>query len=93
MFEENFANLDLLNDLDEEFQNFKDRKETLLGNISRMASIKIKNPEKRDQYISKLSEVFEEEQKNFIQLQDATKKKRKETVKRSNKFKPKSRQA
>ena len=37
IFDEKFANMNLLNDLDDEFKNFLDRKERLIGNINKMA--------------------------------------------------------
>lgn len=39
----------LLNDYDEEFQSFLERKNTIIGNISRLASTKYRNNKKKSE--------------------------------------------
>ena len=63
----------LLNDYDEDFQSFMERKNTLIGNISKLASTKFeKNKKKSDQYINKVQQIFHEEEQSFKLLKKAT---------------------
>ena len=49
---------DLLNDKDEDFLAFLNRKNTILGNITRLASCCCNDEHKREGYIEQVNKVF-----------------------------------
>ena len=60
---------ELLNVTDREFEQFRARKETILSNIERMASVKFKEDDPRRQQLMKTVEhALDEEQTRYVQI-------------------------
>lgn len=59
-------NMDLLNDDDEEFQNFMKRKQTIMTNVEHMAKTKYANDVKKQQeIIDEVQQALQEEEQLF----------------------------
>ena len=67
-------NMDLLNDDDQDYQDFMQRKNTIVENINKFSSAKFpQNHQKQKEYMSKVQEVFKIEQDNFLKIRDQAK--------------------